>query len=487
MTISEFNAWFPNRFRKTSSAPTAIAFVLSDLAGVMFSFGLGFLCVESYGWLTIGDGSLINLKSFVTYWPYLPVFFVIFQILGLYPGISLAPSEELRRLFLGSAISFGWIVFSRFIENGNVWNVVNTAFAFSVVFAAPVLLVVRGMVHFFLRKTGIGGIPAVVFGSGKTAMLTVDKLLDDERSGYVPALILDNEKEGLEEYRGIPIIHDTSIGPEIVERHNIKMAIVAIDKQEPDQLRKLLNNSVSAFRYRVLIPEFFDSSSIWMSVMDFNGLLGFAMNNRLRMPWNLFIKRLLDILVVIIGGIIISPILLIVAILVKITSPGPVLYGHERLGKNGKPFRALKFRSMASNAEQRLQRLLASDPAIREEWEREHKLRNDPRVTKLGKFLRHTSLDEFPQFINILKGEMSFVGPRPVTREETAKYGDDFAWIFSAKPGLTGLWQVSGRSGTDYAARVSYDTYYLQSWSVWLDVWIIYKTFGVVFRGKGAY
>jgi lipopolysaccharide/colanic/teichoic acid biosynthesis glycosyltransferase len=142
---------------------------------------------------------------------------------------------------------------------------------------------------------------------------------------------------------------------------------------------------------------------------------------------------------------------------------------------------------MVVDAEEQLELMLESNPQMREEWEKTHKLKNDPRVTKIGRFLRRTSFDEFPQLINILRGEMSLVGPRPVVDEEVEKYGEDYNRIFSVKPGLTGLWQVSGRSDTDYAERVSFDTYYLQSWSVWLDLWILYKTVGVVIRGKGAY
>jgi Undecaprenyl-phosphate galactose phosphotransferase WbaP len=224
-----------------------------------------------------------------------------------------------------------------------------------------------------------------------------------------------------------------------------------------------------------------------MSVRDFGGVLGLTSSNKLKMAWNLWIKRFMDIVIVILGGIVVLPFLLIIALLVKLTSPGPVLYGHKRLGTDGKYFTAYKFRSMVLDARERLQRLLDSDPEIKKEWEKNHKLQNDPRVTAVGGFLRRTSIDEFPQLLNILKGEMSLVGPRPIVDEEIHKYGEDFSWIFSVRPGLTGMWQVSGRSEADYAARVLYDTYYLQSWSVWLDIWILFMTFGAVIRGKGAY
>jgi Undecaprenyl-phosphate galactose phosphotransferase WbaP len=244
---------------------------------------------------------------------------------------------------------------------------------------------------------------------------------------------------------------------------------------------------VSAFRYNVLVPDFFGVANIWMSVRDFNGILGFATSHKLKMFWNLGIKRILDLTLVIAGGLVILPLLLIIALLIKINSPGPAIYKHTRIGRNGKPFRVYKFRSMVLDAEERLSSLLAADPQARQEWEAGHKLKNDPRITGIGKLLRQTSLDEFPQLLNILKGEMSLVGPRPIVEGEIKKYGEDFGRIFSVKPGMTGLWQVSGRSDTDYGERVALDTYYLQSWSVWLDFWVLYKTIGVVLRGKGAY
>ena len=237
----------------------------------------------------------------------------------------------------------------------------------------------------------------------------------------------------------------------------------------------------------MLIPDFFSVANIWVSVRDFDGILGLASSQNLKMFWNLGIKRFIDLSIVIVGGMIVLPWLVLFALLIKISSPGPVLYGHTRLGLNGKHFKAYKFRSMVVDAKEQLEIMLESNPKIREEWETNHKLKNDPRVTAIGRFLRRTSFDEFPQLINILKGEMSLVGPRPVVDEEVAKYGEDYNRIFSVKPGLTGLWQVSGRSDTNYAERVAFDTYYLQSWSVWLDLWILYKTVGVVVRGKGAY
>ncbi|WP_245534810.1 undecaprenyl-phosphate galactose phosphotransferase WbaP [Treponema primitia] len=479
MTLNDFDVWYRTRYRRTSSALTTTMMIIADLFGVMLSFGAGFFMVNLY------NMSAINFKSFITYWPYLPVFIIIFYVSQLYPGVFLAPAEELKNFTISSLMAHGGIIFSRYIEDQE-FDAISVAFIVSFVFSTIILLICRSGMRVFLQKTNLGGIPAVVFGGEDTGQMVVDRCLK-HRIGYLPVLILDDDPSTGNDYQGVPIIHDTSIGAELVKRYNIKMAIVAMPKADRDRLAHLLNYSISAFRYNVLIPDFFGVTNIWMAVRDFDGILGFASSQRLKMFWNLGIKRLIDLGIVIIGGIIILPFLLFIALLIKLTSPGPVLYGHTRLGRNGKHFKAYKFRSMVVDAKEQLELMLESNPRIREEWEANHKLKDDPRVTGIGRFLRRTSFDEFPQIINILRGEMSLVGPRPVVDDEVERYGEDYNRIFSVKPGLTGLWQVSGRSDTNYGERVAFDTYYLQSWSVWLDLWILYKTVGVVLKGKGAY
>jgi lipopolysaccharide/colanic/teichoic acid biosynthesis glycosyltransferase len=184
-----------------------------------------------------------------------------------------------------------------------------------------------------------------------------------------------------------------------------------------------------------------------------------------------------------------SPLLLFIALAVKLSSSGPILFGHRRLGRHGKTFRCWKFRTMYSNAEQRLVRLLDSDPALFEEFARTHKLRRDPRVTPLGHLLRVTSLDELPQIINILRGEMSVIGPRPIVEAEVPHYGEHFYEAFSVLPGLSGLWQTSGRNHRTYPHRVRLDRLYARSRCLWLDLRLVVKTARVVLWpwGNGAY
>ena len=484
MTLSEFDIWYRTRFRRTSSLLTTTSFIISDALGVMISIGWGFFWVRVYE--IILNYKDINAKSFITYWPYLPVFLLIFRLLNLYPGVSLAPAEELRRFSIGSFMAYGGIIMSRYIEN-DVWDSISAALIVSCIFSTVILLTTRSMTHWVLYKTRLGGIPAIIYGSGDTGKLVIDSLLGSIRAGYVPVLILDDNVEGIKEYRGIPVIHDTSIGPEIVKRYKIKMAIMTMSELDNKKLKHIMINSLSAFRYSAIIPDFSSAANIWMSIRDFGGVLGWAINNNLKMSWNLKIKRMMDILIVSVGSILLLPFLLVIAFLIIISSPGPVLYRHKRLGKNGSYFYAYKFRSMVLDAQERLEKLLNSDSEAKKEWDKNHKLVKDPRITGIGRFLRRTSIDEIPQFINILKGEMSLVGPRPIVDDEVEKYGEDFKRVFSVLPGLTGLWQVSGRSDTDYDTRVAYDNYYLQSWSPWLDLWVVFMTFGAVVRGRGAY
>lgn len=195
------------------------------------------------------------------------------------------------------------------------------------------------------------------------------------------------------------------------------------------------------------------------------------------------VKRVLDLIVAIIGLVVsIIPMALIV-LLIKLESPGPAIYVHNRIGKDGKPLPLLKFRSMVMNAEEMIKNFT---PAEKAEWEANFKLENDPRITKMGKFLRRSSLDELPQLVNIIKGELSIVGPRPVVAKELEKYGDRQAKFLSVTPGLTGYWQAYARSTCSYEERMEMELYYVDNASFWWDVKIVFATVGAVLSGRGA-
>jgi exopolysaccharide production protein ExoY len=204
-------------------------------------------------------------------------------------------------------------------------------------------------------------------------------------------------------------------------------------------------------------------------------------------PIGLASKRVIDIILAVSGIVLLAPLLIICFVVTVVTSPGPALFRHRRVGFNGKYFDCLKFRTMATDAPERLRQLLESDPAAAAEWAASRKLRHDPRVTAIGDILRKSSLDELPQLFNVLKGDMSIVGPRPVTEEELVRYSSAINAYLACRPGITGLWQVSGRSTTTYRKRIACDTFYARKWSMALDAKIVIVTIPALLLSDSAY
>jgi Undecaprenyl-phosphate galactose phosphotransferase WbaP len=220
---------------------------------------------------------------------------------------------------------------------------------------------------------------------------------------------------------------------------------------------------------------------------DFAGTLAIEIKQNLLDPWSQRLKRALDLVGTVIGGVLISPLMFAIAVLIKLDSPGPALFMQERPGLNGRTFRVFKFRTMHADAEQRFDELVLKDPHLKQEFEEHGKLRNDPRVTRIGRFLRRSSLDELPQLWNVLKGEMSLVGPRAYLLNQIPQLHSNTATVLRVPPGISGLWQVSGRSETTFEQRVEMDIYYVRNWSVWLDLVILARTVKNVVLSKGAF
>ena len=224
----------------------------------------------------------------------------------------------------------------------------------------------------------------------------------------------------------------------------------------------------------------------WVTPVSIGIFSGFEIQNKLLQPISRILKLVMEVILSAVVMFALLPLFLILIPLIKFTSPGPVFYRAHRLGKNGKPIEVLKFRTMCENADRELERILEENPELREEWTSCFKLENDPRITRIGKFLRSTSLDELPQFWNVLKGDMALIGPRPIVEDEVKYYGRDYAVFSSVKPGITGLWQVSGRSALSYSERVALDVFYINNWSIWMDYYIFFATINAVFLRRGA-
>lgn len=273
--------------------------------------------------------------------------------------------------------------------------------------------------------------------------------------------------------------------------HNDKYDSAVIDIQHSEHFNEanLLDHIQKSLRRVIILPKTSNLSLInaeLMSSVHHKGM-AFYIQNALLSPADRIFKQGFDVLVALFLMIVTSPVLLWLYGMVFISTKGHPLFTHKRLGKGGKLFNVYKFRTMHLDADERLEELLENCEQSRQEWEADFKLKNDPRITNIGRFLRKTSLDELPQLINIFKGEMSLVGPRPIVEKEIAKYGAYFEYFTAVKPGITGLWQVSGRNDVEYEQRVQLDVWYVKNWSIELDVQILMKTVLVVLGRKGSY
>ena len=404
----------------------------------------------------------------------------------------ISPTEEVKKIFFSCAFSFAAIILTIFLGDQNELKIADflikdsedlalaIAFLISIPTATIVIPAAREIAKHYFSRFKWWGVPAVIYTHGHTADFIIDKLINNKYLGYHPVAIINSDKNAANDYKGIPVFQPSKEIHQIIREHNIKQAVIC--DYEGD-----LSEVMKSFRYTITVSKNQTYFTDTQQLKDIAGIIGFASIHNLTFKGNLFLKRFMDIFAIVLFLPIILPLMIILSLLVKLTSKGPVFYGHKRIGKNGKEITCWKFRSMCINSQEMLEEILATDPVRRAEWEKDRKFQDDPRVTKFGKFLRKTSLDELPQLFNILFGDMSLVGPRPVTEPELVKYGDYKDYILSVSPGLTGMWQVSGRSDTGYEERISFDTYYIQNWSIWLDIWILIKTVWVVLIGKGAY
>jgi undecaprenyl-phosphate galactose phosphotransferase len=343
---------------------------------------------------------------------------------------------------------------------------------------AVLAIVLRRITPRILDRLGMWKIPTVVVGRGETARQAIEALLSEPALGYdiigqVSLPTLPDRPSG-HFWRGIMRQFQADfvvLAPEGDERPQRALMEALVRESVPFALIPPLEGLPVADCSRTY---FFSHDTIMMMYRD-----------NLLQPLARAAKVVFDVVAAAFLLLILSPLLAAIAVAVKLDG-GSVLYSHKRIGLGGRSFGCLKFRSMAENADVILQELLRSDPQAAEEWAAKRKLRNDPRITRVGALLRKTSLDELPQLLNVLRLEMSLVGPRPIIEAEVVYYGDDIAYYMQTRPGLTGLWQVSGRSDTTYAQRMHLDTWYVKNWTLWHDIAILAKTIPAVLKRRGA-
>jgi Undecaprenyl-phosphate galactose phosphotransferase WbaP len=268
---------------------------------------------------------------------------------------------------------------------------------------------------------------------------------------------------------------------------NIDIAIIVPQKAPLGAVKNVLLDRTHRFKRVIVMFDEARIGSVWFTPLHLVEHLGLEVTHQLINPTQQGIKRLIDLTLIFICLPILLPLFALIAFAIKLDSPGPVFYTQKRIGHNGQEIRMWKFRSMVLEAEAVLKNYLDRDPVMRAEWGQNFKLKRDPRITRVGNILRRTSLDELPQLWNVIRREMSLIGPRPIVSEEIPLYQDDFEIYKQVLPGMTGMWQISGRNDLSYTERVGLDVYYVQNWSIWLDLHILLHTMITALQAKGAY
>ena len=351
-------------------------------------------------------------------------------------------------------------------------------------YAAFVLPSGRLLAKLVLSKLGFWQRDLVIIGSGRLAFdaaaaIASEPLMGLRVRGFVP---VEENAPGFD----APLI---VLNPQDVSRLGDVGILVAIEHRYEEKRNAWLRALASGHSANVMIVADMSGMPLHGAATTYvksHELLMLQVRDNLS-RWHIrFAKRVLDLMGALLISLALSPLLAFIAWRVR-QDGGKAIYGHPRVGSDGRAFQCYKFRSMVVDANAVLADLLERDPIARQEWERDFKLRNDPRVTRIGRFLRRTSLDELPQLWNVIRGDMSLVGPRPIVEAELSRYGEDSCYYLMARPGMTGLWQVSGRNDADYPTRVYLDAWYVRNWSLWYDIAILFKTAHVVFRREGAY
>lgn len=417
-----------------------------------------------------------------------PLLFITVLFLNHGYKIDTAYWEKVKIIF--RSITIGIVLSIVLMYAGHILNNVSRLFVIlSYGFILFYIILFRYILARTLIKLNVLAIPVLLVGAGKTAELVDIHFSNMPLAMYkIVGFVDDNPKSDVlaNKYECLGKFSDAEA---VIKKYNIPNVLVCAPGLEPRKLVTLINKLQILVEKVTFVPELFGipAANIQARGLMNEQTLILEVKNNLAQRRNRLFKRIFDIIATVIGGILILPVIAIVAILIYLDSPGPIVFGHKRVGQGGKEFPCYKFRSMVPNAQEALEIYLKENPAAREEWERDFKLKDDPRVTKIGKFLRKTSLDELPQLWNVLIGDMSLVGPRPIVRAEVEKYGEYINDFYLVPPGITGVWQVSGRSDTTYEERVLMDSWYVHNWSVWIDIVYLVKTVLAVLKGKGAY
>ena len=463
--------------------PTRVIYFGCDLAGIGLSLAAAHLLLAVCSVRVPLAFTLTEFKLFSLYAAGL-LGFVAFQ--GAYAAVPPRHILQFRNWVVGSFLIATLVILS------SLWlQAAGLVGSLEIALAAGLAMLVapfnRAMCRNRFARRSWWGTRVLVIGTGHQAADAYRALADQPQWGLRPLGYVDDEEEDSVAGNSAGRLGSLDNLHRLTEQLHVHRAVAAVHGFDAGEIASLISRPNSGIRHWVFLPPLARFPCLWLQACEVAGLPAFSMTNHLTSPIPCRFKRAFDVLTILVAAPLVAPLVALLALLVRLSSPGPAFYSHERIGLHGRRFKAWKFRTMFKDADQVLERCLEESPELREEWAKDRKLKRDPRVTWIGHWLRISSLDELPQLWNVLRGEMSLVGPRPIVEAEIDKYAEHYEQYMQVLPGITGLWQVSGRNNTTYGQRVSYDAYYVRNWSPWLDIYILACTVRVVLLGEGAY
>ena len=415
-------------------------------------------------------------------------FYVLFTVLvawwsGLYPGFGLAAVREMQKILYVvslSSIFLGVVLFLQQLALAYSRSI----FIFTWFLSALFMLLGRFALRNLLSRRSWWGIPIALIGPAESVAPIIEKLVNNRRLGFRPVFYFDPVTPADKPILTVQPIATKEELFNLASEAGIQYVMFS-NSSGNEELMQEFRWIRDVFPNILMVLNASPFGSLWVQTIDLHGTLVIETNYHLLNKRERSVKRALDMVLTFLLLLASTPLFLILALVIKLDSKGPILYTQKRLGKDGIPFDSYKFRTMFLNAEEKLSDLLAADPEAAEEYTKYHKLAKDPRVTRVGRFLRRYSLDELPQLINVVKGDMNLIAPRSYLPRELDAIGDYANIILKVKPGLTGWWQVMGRNATSFQERLQLDAYYISNWSVWLDIYIVIKTVWVLISGQG--
>ena len=411
-----------------------------------------------------------------------PVWCMGAVITGQAPGWGLGAIEELRRLQLLLITVFALAGIAYVLGQDRILPS-RIVYLSSYLFGAFLLPFGRMACRKMLGRLGRWGCGVALYGDRATLERMTQVFASESTIGYHPIAVFSDDLEKGTDFEGIPVVgglQDALDGGSV--------AVASIEHLREKNLVGFVDHTLADYRKVVLLPGIEGGIFSWVVPRDFNGMVGLELSRNLLNPVAAWSKRIYEMVLVLLCLPLWFPLILLLALLVFLGDRRNPFYRQVRVGKNGRLFKAIKLRTMMPNADEALQEILEKDAAFKTEWETFYKLKNDPRITPVGLFLRRFSLDELPQLFNVLGGEMALVGPRPLPvyhQEELSEKSRRFR--SRVHPGMTGQWQVSGRSDCGLEEMEQWDSFYVRNWSIWMDIYIIARTFRVVFFSHGAY